>query len=64
MNVAASNVVAMNIPHIIECSSHDSAMLDILFCLFRTWSLTLLTNSAASLPMTKFFKISLFLEIL
>ena len=54
MNVAACNVVAMNIPHSIECSSHDSAMLDILFCQFRTWSLTLFTNSAASLPMTKF----------
>ena len=40
MNVAAFNVVAMNIPHIIECSSPDSATFDILFCLFRTWSLT------------------------
>ena len=54
MNVAAFNIVAINILHIIECSSHDSAMLDILFCLFRTWSLTLFTNSAASLPMIKF----------
>ena len=31
MNVAAFNVVAMNIHHIIECSLHDSAMLDIIF---------------------------------
>ena len=54
MNVAAFNVAAMNIHHIIECSSPDSATFDILFCLFRTWSLRLSTNSAASLPMTKF----------
>ena len=38
MNVAAFNVAAMNIHHIIECSSPDSATFDILFCLFRTWS--------------------------
>ena len=31
MNVAAFNVAAMNIPHIIECSSSDSATFDILF---------------------------------
>ena len=61
MNVAAFNVVAMNIPHITECSSPDSATFDILFCLFRTWSLTLSTNYAASLPMTTFFGICLFL---
>ena len=30
MNVAAFNVAAMNIPHIIECSSPDSATFDIL----------------------------------
>ena len=54
MNVAAFIVAAMNIHHIIECSSPDSATFDILFCLFRTWSLTSSTNSAASLPMTKF----------
>ena len=53
MNVAAFIVAAMNIPKIIECSSPDSATFDIIFCLFRTWSFTLLTNSAASLPMTK-----------
>ena len=53
MNVAAFNVAAMNIHHIVECSSPDSATFDILFCLFRTWSLSLFTNSAASLPMTK-----------
>ena len=38
---------------IIECSSPESATFDILLCLFRTWSFTLFTNSAASLPMTK-----------
>ena len=52
--VAAFIVAAMNIPQIIECSSPDSATFNILFCLFRTWSLTLSTNSAASLPMTEF----------
>ena len=59
MNVAAFNVVAMNIPHIIECSVQSSATLDILFCRIRTWFLTLLTNSVVSLPMMKLFKISL-----
>ena len=43
----------MNIPQIVECSSPDSATFDILFCPLRTWSFTLFTNSAASLPMTK-----------
>ena len=52
MNVAAFNVVAMNIPHIIECSAQSSAtLLDILFCRIRTWFLTLLTNSVVSLPL-------------
>ena len=37
-NVAAFNVVAMNIPHIIECSVQSSASSDILFCRIRTWS--------------------------
>ena len=63
MNVAAFNVAAMNIHHIIECSSPDSAMLDILFCLLRTWSFTLFTNSAASLPMTKVSEFDFFLVI-
>ena len=40
-------------PQIIECSSPASATFDILLCLVRTWSFTLFTNSAASLPMTK-----------
>ena len=53
MSVAALNVVATNIHHIIECSSPESATFDILFCLLRTWSFTLFTNSAASLPTTK-----------
>ena len=52
MNVAAFIVAAMNIPQIIDCSSPDPATFDI-FCLFRTSSFTLITNSAASLPMTK-----------
>ena len=43
----------MNIPQIIECCSSDSATFDILFCLLRTWSFTLFTNSAPSLPMMK-----------
>ena len=54
MNVAAFIVAAMNILHIIECSSDDSATFDILFCLLRTWSFTLFTNSAASCPSRKF----------
>ena len=54
MNVAAFNVVSMNILHIIECSVQFSAMLDILFCRIRTWSLTLFTNSSISLPIMKF----------
>ena len=53
MNVAEFIVAAMNILQIFECSSPDSATFDILVCLFRTWSFTLFTNSAASLPMTK-----------
>ena len=54
MNVAAFNVVAMNIHHVIECSVQFSAMLDIPFCRIRTWSLTLFTNSVISLPIMKF----------
>ena len=56
INVAAFNVVAINIPHIIECSVQFSAMLDILFCRFRTWSLTWFTNSVISLLIMKFSK--------
>ena len=58
MNVAAFIVATMNIPQIIECFSPESATFDILFCLLRTWSLTMFTNSAASLPMTKFSKLA------
>ena len=54
MNVAAFIVTATNIPQIIECSSPSPAMLDILFCLFRTSSVTRFTNSVGSLPMMKF----------
>ena len=53
MTVAAFIVAAMNNHQIIECSSPDSATFDILFCLLHTWSFTLFTSSAASLPMTK-----------
>ena len=56
MNVAAFIVAAMNILQIIECSSPESATFDILSCLFRTWSLTSISNSAASLPVTKFLE--------
>ena len=63
MNVAAFVVAAMNIPQHIECSSPDSATFDILFCLLRTWSFTLFTNSAALLPMTKSFGICPFLGV-
>ena len=56
MNVAAFNVVAMNIPHIIECSVQSSALLDILFCRIRTWFFTLLINSVVSLPTMNFSK--------
>ena len=53
INVAAFNVVAINILHIIECSVQSSAVFDIRFCLIRTWFQTLLTNSVVSLPMMK-----------
>ena len=58
-NCAVTSNICFNVrshehSHIIECSSLDSATFDIRFCLFRTWSLTLFTNSAASLSMTKF----------
>ena len=36
MNVAACIVTAINIHQIVECSSPESATLDIPFCLFRT----------------------------
>ena len=50
-------------PKINECSSPDSAPFDILFCLLRTWSFTLFTNSAASPSHDKRFRICLFLII-
>ena len=61
MNVAALSVVAMTIPHIVECSSHDSAMLDILFCLFLTWSLDFVHKFCCVTAHDEIFKISLFL---
>ena len=50
MNVIAFNVVAMNIPQVIECSVQFSSMFDILFCRIRTWFLTFLINSVISFP--------------
>ena len=61
MNVAAFNVVVMNIPHIIECSSPDSATFDILFCLFRTWSFV--HNFCCVTARDEIFGICLFLVI-
>ena len=61
MNVAACNVVAMHIPQITECSSPDSATFDILFCRFRTWSLTLFTKFCCVTAHDEIFGISLFL---
>ena len=67
MNVADSIVTAINIPQIIECSSPSPATLEILFCLFRTWSFTRFTNdldstdnsnSVVSLPMMKIWGIA------
>ena len=63
MNVAAFIVAAINIYQIIKCSSPESATFDIIFCLFRTWSFTLFTNFAASLPHDETFGICLFLVI-
>ena len=63
MNVVAFIVEAMNIPHIIECSSPESATFDILFCLFRTWSLTFSTNYATVTALNEIFGICLFLVI-
>ena len=48
MNVADSIVTAINIPQIIECSSPSPVTLEILFCLFRTWSFTRFTNDLES----------------
>ena len=61
VSTADSIVTVMNISQIIECSSPFSVTLEILFCLFRTWSFTRFTNdldstnnsnSASSFPMT------------
>ena len=54
MNVAAFIVAAINILHIIECSSQNLQR-STFFSVFSALDhLTLFTNSAASLPMTKF----------
>ena len=64
MNTADSIVTAINIHQIIECSSPSPATLEILLCLFRTWSFTRFTNdldstdnsnSVSSFPKTKFW---------
>ena len=62
MNTTDSIVtVIMNILQIIECASPSLVTLEILFCLFRTWSFTRFTNdlgstdnsnSVSSCPMT------------
>ena len=63
MDTADSIVTDINIPQIIECSSPSPATLEILLCLFRTWSFTRFTNdldstdnsnSVSSFPMMKF----------
>ena len=65
MNIADSIVTAINILQIIECSSPFPVTLEILFCLFRTWSFTRFTNdldstdisnSVSSFLMTKFWE--------
>ena len=67
MNIADSIVTAINIPQIVECSSPFPVTLEILFCLFRTWSFTRLTNdldstdssnSVSSFPMAKFWSLA------
>ena len=73
MNVADSIVTAINIHQIIECSSPSPATLEILFCLFRTWSFARFTNdldstdnsnSVVSLPMTKFWGLATSWELI
>ena len=63
VNVAAFNVVAMNIPHIIECSVQFSAMLDILFCLIRLVS-DFIHKFCCLTSHDEIFKMSLSLDIL
>ena len=72
-NIADSVVTAINISQIIECSSPSPAPLQILFCLFRTWSFTRFTNdldstdnsnSAVSLPMMKFWEFATSWELI
>ena len=73
MNTADSIVTAINIPQIIECSSPSPATLEILFCLFRTWSFTRFTNdldstdnsnSVTTFPMTKFWGLATSWELI
>ena len=72
MNTADSIVTDINILQIIECSSPYPATLEILFCLWRTWSFTRFTNDVdstdnsnpvSSLPMMKILRSCHFLRI-
>ena len=65
--------LVINIPQIIECSSPSPEMLEILFCLFRTWSFTRFTNdldstdnsnSVSSFPMMKFWGLATSWELI
>ena len=73
MNVAEFIITAINILQIIECSSPSTATLEIIFCLFRTWSFTWFTNdldstdnsnSVSSLPMTEFWEFATSWELI
>ena len=73
MNTADSIVTAINILQIIECSSPSPATLEMLLCLFRTWSFTRFTNdldstsnsnSVSSFPMTKFWGLATSWELI
>ena len=67
MNIAHSIATAINIHQIIECSSPFPETLEIIVCLFRTWSFTRFTNdldstdnsnSISSFPMTKLWALA------
>ena len=71
MNTADSIVTAINILQTEKCSSPSPATFEILFCLFRTWSFTRITNdldstdnsdSVVSPPMMKFWGLANSLE--
>ena len=72
MNDADSNVTAINNHAKIECSFPSPAKMEILFCLFRTWSFTRFTNhlctkksnSVVSFPMMKIWEFATSLELI